>query len=465
MIKMSVKIFFSGTIVKESTMKVKLSWIPFILFTPVLVGLALYTSLFPDADQLFMGFGVSILPYGIAGVTLVMFLFCLLFKAVDRKTADYYVIKRNIPAGLFGLITAASIAAEGGISLLEAKSTGDISAYTVVYVIFTLLAALAIVIMSLMHLTKTTSSKGLSVYLLMPAIWSAIKLVNVFVNNAEISLANTDVLQLLTLIAVTLYMFFYAQLISAVRSRGTLKNTMVMGLVSVSLLIASCSVPVYNIAVSGVVPEIFSVVPLIQNMAFVFYIFSFIAELSSQALRKDELTVVSEDGDELDYSLEDKKARKAEKRARKNKTNSEEDISSAAPAMTAEGASMYEGEGTDAETVRERVNSSDYEDIYSEDNIISFSSEPQTSETDEQPAAEEKAYGENYTDYNDRDIYSSQETDDEKLKLSEAVISEIEKEEYADGSIGDENTNETPEEKMRRIDQLILMLENDDNSH
>ena len=71
---------------KESIMKVKLSWIPFILFTPVLVGLALYTSIFPDAEQLFMGFGVSILPYAIAGVTLVMFLFCLLFKAIDRNS-------------------------------------------------------------------------------------------------------------------------------------------------------------------------------------------------------------------------------------------------------------------------------------------------------------------------------------------------------------------------------------------
>jgi len=269
---------------KESIMKVKLSWIPFILFTPVLVGLALYTSIFPDAEQLFMGFGVSILPYAIAGVTLVMFLFCLLFKAIDRKTADYYVIKRNIPAGLFGLITAATIAAEGGISLLEAKSSGDISAYAVVYVVFTLLSALAIVIMSLMHLTKTTSSKGLSVYLLMPAIWSAIKLVNVFVNNAEISLANTDVLQLLTLIAVTLYFFFYAQLISAIRSRGTLKNTIVMGLISVSLLIASCAVPVYDIVVSGVIPEIFSLVPTIQNIALFFYIFSFVAELDRKSV-------------------------------------------------------------------------------------------------------------------------------------------------------------------------------------
>lgn len=445
---------------KESIMKVKLSWIPFILFTPVLVGLALYTSIFPDAEQLFMGFGVSILPYAIAGVTLVMFLFCLLFKAIDRKTADYYVIKRNIPAGLFGLITAATIAAEGGISLLEAKSSGDISAYAVVYVVFTLLSALAIVIMSLMHLTKTTSSKGLSVYLLMPAIWSAIKLVNVFVNNAEISLANTDVLQLLTLIAVTLYFFFYAQLISAIRSKGTLKNTIVMGLISVSLLIASCAVPVYDIVVSGVIPEVFSLVPTIQNIALFFYIFSFVAELSSQALRKDEMKVVIAGGEAYDYDYDDKQQRKEEKRAKKEEKRNKKRNKNEEELQDFEDNKPIESYGdglSSADTVREQVVPSNYDDIYSEDDIISFSTEstkseaPQTSESESVPAETSDAV-----------------SDEDKLRLTDAVISEIEKENDENGEVvSDEtevDTNESTEEKMKRIDQLIFQLETDDSN-
>lgn len=445
---------------KESIMKVKLSWIPFILFTPVLVGLALYTSIFPDAEQLFMGFGVSILPYAIAGVTLVMFLFCLLFKAIDRKTADYYVIKRNIPAGLFGLITAATIAAEGGISLLEAKSSGDISAYAVVYVVFTLLSALAIVIMSLMHLTKTTSSKGLSVYLLMPAIWSAIKLVNVFVNNAEISLANTDVLQLLTLIAVTLYFFFYAQLISAIRSKGTLKNTIVMGLISVSLLIASCAVPVYDIVVSGVIPEIFSLVPTIQNIALFFYIFSFAAELSSQALRKDEMKVVIAGGEAYDYDYDDKQQRKEEKRAKKEEKRNKKRNKNEEELQDFEDNKPIESYGdglSSADTVREQVVLSNYDDIYSEDDIISFSTEstkseaPQTSEAESVPAETSDAV-----------------SDEDKLRLTDAVISEIEKENDENGEVvSDEtevDTNESTEEKMKRIDRLIFQLETDDSN-
>lgn len=445
---------------KESIMKVKLSWIPFILFTPVLVGLALYTSIFPDAEQLFMGFGVSILPYAIAGVTLVMFLFCLLFKAIDRKTADYYVIKRNIPAGLFGLITAATIAAEGGISLLEAKSSGDISAYAVVYVVFTLLSALAIVIMSLMHLTKTTSSKGLSVYLLMPAIWSAIKLVNVFVNNAEISLANTDVLQLVTLIAVTLYFFFYAQLISAIRSKGTLKNTIVMGLISVSLLIASCAVPVYDIVVSGVIPEIFSLVPTIQNIALFFYIFSFAAELSSQALRKDEMKVVIAGGEAYDYDYDDKQQRKEEKRAKKEEKRNKKRNKNEEELQDFEDNKPIESYGdglSSADTVREQVVLSNYDDIYSEDDIISFSTEstkseaPQTSEAESVPAETSDAV-----------------SDEDKLRLTDAVISEIEKENDENGEVvSDEtevDTNESTEDKMKRIDQLILQLETDDSN-
>lgn len=445
--------FFSDALEKESIMKVKLSWIPFILFTPVLVGLALYTSIFPDAEQLFMGFGVSILPYAIAGVTLVMFLLCLLFKAVDRKTADYYVIKRNIPAGLFGLITAATIAAEGGISLLEAKSSGELSAYSIVYVAFTLLSALAIVIMSLMHLTRTTSSKGLSVYLLMPTIWCAIKLVNVFVDNAEISLANTDVLQLLTLIAVTLYLFFYAQLISAIKSKGTLKNTIVMGLISVSLLIASSAVPVYDIAVSGVVPEVFSLVPLVQNIALALYIFSFLAELSSQALRKDEMKVVTESGEAVGDYREDKRAEKAEKRAKKNKkrNKSTEDVSSAEERKPV---GAYEDELSGADTVREQVVPSNYDDIYSEDEIISFSNESEMTDT----------AGEDSTAAGLSDMSS----EEDKIRLSDVVISEIEKENEESGADDadkySDDSNESAEDKMKRIDQLIFQLETDDSN-
>lgn len=432
-------------------MKVKLSWIPFIIFTPVLVGLALYTSIFPDAEQLFMGFGVSILPYAIAGVTIVMFLFCLLFKAIDRKTADYYVIKRNIPAGLFGLITAATIAAEGGISLLQAKSTGELSAYAVVYVAFTLLSALAIVIMSLMHLTRTTSSKGLSVYLLMPAIWSAIKLVNVFVNNAEISLANTDVLQLLTLIAVTLYFFFYAQLISAIRSKGTLKNTIVMGLISVSLLIASSAVPVYDIVVSGVIPEIYSLVPLAQNIALILYIFSFMAELTSQALRKDEMRVIIAGEEVTDYGYDDKKSRKAEKRAaKKEKRKNRKNVEEVPEFEESKPVEAYGDEAQSTDTVREPVIPSDYDDIYSEDDIISFSTEseaPQINENVEETKAP---------------LTSDTSSDEDKLKLSEAVISEIEKE---NGTADSADSNESTEDKMKRIDQLIFQLETDDNNN
>lgn len=439
---------------KESIMKVKLSWIPFILFTPVLVGLALYTSVFPDAEQLFMGFGVSILPYAIAGVTLVMFLFCLLFKAVDRKTADYYVIKRNIPAGLFGLITAATIAAEGGISLLEAKSSGALSAYSVVYVVFTLLSALAIVIMSLMHLTKTTSSKGLSVYLLMPAIWSAIKLVNVFVNNAEISLANTDVLQLLTLIAVTLYLFFYAQLISAIRSKGTLKNTIAMGLISVSLLLASSAVPVYDIVTSGVIPEIFSLIPLVQNLALILYIFSFVAELSSQALRKDEMKVVIEGEEVSGYGYDDKKSRKAEKRAKKEKKKNKNNPDDVLISDDNKPAEAYGDDISVSDTVREEVVPSNYDDIYAEDDIVSFSGESQPADTDTFELAAAETY--------------DTSSDEDKLRLSDAVISEIEKENEENGfensnEISDDS-NESADDKMKRIDQLIFQIETDDSN-
>ena len=107
--------------------------------------------------------------------------------------------------------------------------------------------------------------------------------------------------------------------------------------------------------------------------------------------------------------------------------------------------------------MREQVVPSNYDDIYSEDDIISFSTEstkseaPQTSEAESVPAETSDAV-----------------SDEDKLRLTDAVISEIEKENDENGEVvSDEtevDTNESTEEKMKRIDQLIFQLETDDSN-
>ena len=104
--------------------------------------------------------------------------------------------------------------------------------------------------------------------------------------------------------------------------------------------------------------------------------------------------------------------------------------------------------------MREQVVPSDYDDIYSEDDIISFSTESEIPQAGEAEAVSYET--------------SDEVSDEDKLRLTEAVISEIEKENDENGEVvSDEtevDTDESIEDKMRRIDQLIFQLETDDSN-
>ena len=82
-------------------MKIKLSWIPFIPAALAMVALRLLSVFGNDDTGTMSGMNALLFSYLAVGVALVLFVLCIFFNILDKKTAPVYESKRNVPAGVF----------------------------------------------------------------------------------------------------------------------------------------------------------------------------------------------------------------------------------------------------------------------------------------------------------------------------------------------------------------------------
>ena len=84
-------------------MKVKFSLIPFVLAAIAAVGLKLISIYGLDGSGMFMGLNKMGITYAVIGITIVLFVVCLIIKLIDRKTAPVYPVKKNFEAGIMSV--------------------------------------------------------------------------------------------------------------------------------------------------------------------------------------------------------------------------------------------------------------------------------------------------------------------------------------------------------------------------
>lgn len=81
-------------------MKIKLSWIPYPAAL-AMVALRLLSVFGNDDTGTMSGMtGIDVFLFSV-GVALVLFVLCIFFNILDKKTAPVYESKRNVPAGVF----------------------------------------------------------------------------------------------------------------------------------------------------------------------------------------------------------------------------------------------------------------------------------------------------------------------------------------------------------------------------
>lgn len=271
-------------------MKVKFSLIPFILATIAVVGLKLISLYGLDGNGMFMGMNKMGITYAVIGITIALFIVCLIINLFDRKTAPVYPVKKNFAAGILSVLSGAAVACSSATTFIYATSDSEYYLMTLVCLLFSIPAAIALFIMSKVHFTGKSSVSGISMLFVFPALWGCSELVSEFLVATKVSISSSDMTLLFCYIFITLYFFYHSMIVSRIKGRNPVKSSFMYGLPAVAI---SLAYGIYVICTSLVEGFSVSLVFIGANLIiFALYALSFIVEMSFNSLTKDEIEVL-----------------------------------------------------------------------------------------------------------------------------------------------------------------------------
>lgn len=295
----------------------KLSWIFFIPLALLATATKICQAIFiTDATPTFLGLTSIELSYVAIACVVAILIFSLIFCLIDRKTAPYYNMKRNLVTGIFGALIAITFAFDGANRLFGILETGNIDVLVLIDALLTLFTAVVFVVLALSHLLGNNVSSGLAIFYIVPAIWSGFRLVITFLKFTAVSVTISDVSILAVYILLTLFLFNYAALISFINMRSPVKANFIYGFPTAAMLIAYGANAFCTLSVNGVKFELLENVETIELTFLGFYIITFLVELTVRSLNKEEVKLIKPEDEEPKKIKEEKKL--PEKTGRRN---------------------------------------------------------------------------------------------------------------------------------------------------
>lgn len=277
----------------------KLSWIAFVPFTLAALAIKVVQLFFLDANGTFMGFNSMMLSYLAIACALAVLLFAVIFCLIDRKTASVYPINKNFAAGIFGLLTAVALACDGANRAFVAFRTFSYDFFEIADIILTIACAIVFVVLGLNHFVGNGGVRGLAIFYLIPALFSAFRLVNCFLGFTTVSITVTDVTVLVCYIFTTLFLFNYAMIVALMQGKSPVRSAFIYGMPATVMLL---SYGVYSILNAVYYQSsnfnLFANIESIELILLGLYILSFVIEMSICVRSKDEIEVVSEENTE-----------------------------------------------------------------------------------------------------------------------------------------------------------------------
>lgn len=272
-------------------MKVKHSIIPFIPIVLAMVVLKIMSIFAVDSNGLLFGMNKISVSYLTVILALGLFVVCVFLNLFDRKTAPVYKVKKNYFSGIFAILFGIAVAGSSFITLMNTtKDNTDYYFMSIIVAAFSIPACIAFVIMSKAHFSGKTSVSGVSMLYIFPALWGCCALVYEFLSETKVSVSATDMTSLFCYIFITLYLFSYAMIVARVKGRNPVKACFIYGLPAIAL---SLSYGVYEI-VTAVYENtgIQNIVIGAQFVIFAIYAVSFIIEMFTGTLTKDEVEII-----------------------------------------------------------------------------------------------------------------------------------------------------------------------------
>ena len=279
-------------------MKSKLSWITFVPLTIAAVIIKL-TQIFylSNEGSTLNGLTSFQLSYIAIGAVVLILLFTLLFVLIDRKTAPYYQGGKNFAAGIFGLLIAVLMACDGANRIFNIVQLGSFEILGLIDSILTLLSAVVFVVIGLSHFTGNAAGKGLALFYLFPAIWSAIRLISTFLEFRTVSIYTVDATRFIVYILLTLFLFNYAILISRIQGKSPVKVTLVYAFPACAALIMFAVYEITQLLTSGASIDFLANAEYGVIALLAVYVFIFLIEITIRVKTKDEVVLVEDNGE------------------------------------------------------------------------------------------------------------------------------------------------------------------------
>ncbi len=271
-------------------MKVKYSVIPFILAVIATVGLKLMSIFGLDGSGMFLGMNKMGITYAVIGVTLALFLVCVIINIFDRKTAPVYPVKKNYIAGVFAVLAGASVAASSITTLLNTANDSEYYLMTVVCAALSIPAAIALILMSKVHFTGKSTVSGVSMLFIFPALWGCSELVSEFLVATKVSISASDMTPLFCYIFITLYYFSHSMIVSRIKGRNPVKACFIYGLPAVAVSLSYGLYVIFTAMIEGTLAS--QILFGAELIIFSIYALSFIVEMTFNTYTKDEIEII-----------------------------------------------------------------------------------------------------------------------------------------------------------------------------
>ncbi len=271
-------------------MKVKYSVIPFILAVIATVGLKLMSIFGLDGSGMFLGMNKMGITYAVIGVTLALFLVCVIINIFDRKTAPVYPVKKNYVAGVFAVLAGTSVAASAITTILNTSNDSEYYLMTVVCAALSIPAAIALILMSKVHFTGKSTVSGVSMLFIFPALWGCSELVSEFLVATKVSISASDMTPLFCYIFITLYYFSHSMIVSRIKGRNPVKACFIYGLPAVAISLSYGLYVIFTSMIEGTLASqsLFGA----ELIIFSIYALSFIVEMTFNTYTKDEIEII-----------------------------------------------------------------------------------------------------------------------------------------------------------------------------
>ncbi len=271
-------------------MKVKISLIPFIPALIAMIGLKLMSLFGLDSNGMFLGMNKMGITYAVIGIALGLFVVCVLINIFDRKTAPVYPVKRNIFAGIFAILSGASVIASSVLTFINQSADSEYYFMLLACAGFSVPAGIALMMMSKVHFTGKSTLSGASMLYIFPALWGCSELVFEFLVATKESISSSDMTALFTYIFLSLYLFSHSMIVSRIKGRNPVKACFIYGLPAIAL---SSTLGLYTVCTSMV--EGFEVSKITFGAELIIislYMLSFVIEMAFNSYTKDEIEII-----------------------------------------------------------------------------------------------------------------------------------------------------------------------------